>query len=63
MAGGNGSVRGKSKIETYLRYVETAEANGDWSSIPDARHKKACEKAMTWDPDVEEWVLHFHLHS
>ena len=60
MGGMSGSVRGKSKIETYLKYKEIAENH----ILPDPfprLNKKVCKAAMVWDPRTEEWVLHFHL--
>lgn len=56
-------VRGKSKIETYLRYKEVAENEMFTTRIPNPVNKKLCKKSMVWDPNTEEWVLHFHLHT
>lgn len=63
MGGVNGEVRGKSKIKAYLKYAEIAENEIFTRRIPDPRNKKGCKKAMEWDPETEEWVLRYHLHT
>ena len=63
MGGTNGEVRGASKIEAYLKYAEIAENDMFPTRLPDPKNKKGCKRAMVWDPDTEEWVLHFHLHT
>ena len=69
MGGEYGEVRGKTKIECYLAYIEHCEGwagnddFNDFSQSPDVRHKKVCYKEMEWDPEEKEWVLHFHLHT
>ena len=63
MGGMSGEVRGKSKIDAYLHYLRETEGYEDWTSLPNPRHKKACKREMVWDPEAEEWVLHYHLHS
>ena len=65
MGGMTDQVRGQSKIETYLRYVEEVEGYGDLfqEHDPNPRNKKLCKKLMVQDPYTGEWVLHFHLHT
>jgi hypothetical protein len=65
MGGTRGEVRGKSKIETYLNYVEETEPLEDLFTdmYPDPRYKKLCKSYMVWDPDAGEWVLSYHLHT
>ena len=52
MGGYGGEVRGKAKIETYLRYVEKCE---EW----DLSHSP--EPTMVWDDKRKEWVLEFRF--
>ena len=63
MGGMNGEIRGRSKIDVYLEYKDLAE-NGpmEWH-IPDPKYKKYCKEVMEWDPETEEWVLAYHLHT
>lgn len=65
MGGMTGEVRGQSKIDAYLRYVEELEsANGVFQTHePDPKFKKYCKSLMVQDPDSGEWVLRFHLHT
>jgi len=63
MGGTSGTVRGKSKIETYVKYAEIAESDMWGERVPDPHDKKGCKKEMTWDPQTGEWVLHYHLHT
>jgi len=60
--GTGGKVRGGTKIETYLRYVEKCES---WpgSHDPDPEYKKHCYKSMEWDDETEEWVLSYFWHK
>ena len=58
-------VRGRSKIEAYLKYVEIVE---DFSGTfeghhPNPKNKKRCKELMIQDPTTGEWVLRFHLHT
>jgi len=61
MGGLTDEVRGRSKIETYLKYVERAEGFED--NNPDPKYKKVCKRQMIQDPDNGDWVLRFHLHT
>ena len=65
MGGYTGEVRGLSKIDTYLRYVEEVEGFGATfqSHNPDPKYKKECRRRMIQDPHTGEWVLPFHLHT
>ena len=65
MGGMNGDVRRRSKAETYVAYAEMVEGFGEMfqTHIPDPAHKKECKRRMVQDPDTEEWVLHYHLHT
>ena len=65
MGGMTGEVRGQSKIEAYLEYVQQVEGFGDTflSHDPDPRNKKLCKKLMVQDSEHGEWILHFHLHT
>lgn len=60
-----GEVRGKTKIEAYLKYLDLLEGAGDVfeSYSPNPHNKKGCKEAMVRDPETREWVLHFHLHT
>lgn len=62
MGGTWGEVRGQTKIETYLRYVDRCEG---WpgSHYPTPTGKKWCYKQMQWDDKGEEWVLSFRFHK
>jgi hypothetical protein len=62
MGGSVGEVRGSTKIETYLAYVEEAEDDqGHWD--PPVRLKKVCKRLMEKDPETEEWVLRYRWHT
>lgn len=63
MGGMWGEVRGRTKIETYLKYVEDCEGKEEWSKDPDPAGKKYCYRQMERDEDTGEWVLEFHLHT
>lgn len=65
MGGTRGQVRGKSKIETYLAYVDLVEANAETflDRNPDPAFKKFCKHEMVQDVETGEWVLHYHLHT
>ncbi len=60
MGGYNGEVTGRTKIETYLRYVEEC-GTWDLDHDPEPRHKKYCKKLMKWDDQRREWVLEFRF--
>ena len=62
MGGMSGEARGKSKIETYLEYKRIAESDM-WADRDPPLNKKICYKKMVQDPEAEEWVLHFHVHT
>lgn len=62
MGGFISEVRGCSKAEVYQKYVEDSDTE-TFSYDPDPRYKKYCKKQMIWDPEAEEWVLHFHGHT
>jgi hypothetical protein len=62
MGGASGEVSGKTKIETYQRYIEQAEKmEGSWDPPP--RLKKICKSLMEKDADTGEWILRYHWHS
>lgn len=62
MGGSSGEIRGKTKIETYLRYAEQAEKQeGSWH--PPVQNKKECKRLMEKDPGTGEWILRFHWHT
>jgi hypothetical protein len=63
MGGTHGEVRGKSKIKVYLKYQELVENTFFENKIPDPRYKKYCKQTMEWDPETEEWVLFYRLHT
>jgi hypothetical protein len=66
MGGESGEVRGKTKIETYVKYVEYCESwagGAGCTQCPESSYKKVCYKEMQWDPAREEWVLQYHLHT
>lgn len=60
--GTGGEVRGKTKIQTYIKYKERCES---WpgSHAPDPDGKKYCYKCMEWDDRREEWVLPYFWHK
>lgn len=65
MGGLSGQIRGKSKIETYLKYKEQVE---QWEGLfedqqPDPKFKKHCKSLMFQDSSTGEWVLNYHLHT
>lgn len=62
MGGTSGEIRGKSKIDVYLKYQEETE-EWDGSCNPDPNYKKFCKEQMVLDPETEEWVLYYHLHT
>ena len=65
MGGENGFVRGRSKAETYQKYLDMVEGFGTTftTHLPDPAHKKRCKELMVQDPETGEWVLHYHLHT
>ena len=63
MGGTYGEIRGQSKIEVYLEYLEMTEDSIFEMKIPDPEYKKHCKRTMVQDPEAEEWVLHYHLHT
>jgi len=65
MGGLTDAVRGRSKIETYLKYVERLEGFGETfqERDPDPRYKKVCKREMVQDPITGDWVLRYHLHT
>lgn len=65
MGGLTDEVRGRTKIQTYQRYVDVVDGFGDTFQEynPDPKYKKMCKREMMQDPDTGEWVLHFHLHT
>jgi hypothetical protein len=65
MGGTRDQVRGKSKIETYLAYVDLVGAHGDTfqDRNPIPSHKKQCKREMVQDLETGEWVLHYRLHT
>jgi hypothetical protein len=60
MGGYGGEVRGSTKIETYLRYVEKCE-EWDLDHSPEPKNKKFCKRWMTWDEARKEWILEFRF--
>ena len=65
MGGLNGQIRGKSKIEVYLKYKKQVE---EWEELfedqhPDPIFKKFCKSLMFQDQSTGEWVLNYHLHT
>lgn len=65
MGGRVDEVRGSSKIEAYLAYVDEVESMGDMlpERDPDPRYKKECKSRMVQDPKTGEWILHYRLHT
>ncbi|MBD3253677.1 MAG: hypothetical protein GF383_01215 [Candidatus Lokiarchaeota archaeon] len=63
MGGVTDEIRGKSKIEVYLKYRSITMDDIFNTRIPDPEKKKECKRQMVWDPNTEEWVLHFYLHT
>jgi hypothetical protein len=65
MGGTSGEIRGKSKIETYLKYTEMVDNHKDilGDAHPDPKYKKICKKLMLQDQHTGEWVLQYHLHT
>jgi len=65
MGGLSGQIRGKSKIEVYLKYKEEVERlRGLFEDHrPDPSFKKFCKSLMFQDPSTGEWVLDYHLHT
>lgn len=62
MGGYNGEVRGSTKIETYLNYVQQCES---WTldHSPEPKNKKYCKKQMQWDSTKKQWVLKFRFSN
>jgi len=63
MGGARGEIRDKSKIDTYLQYLELVEGWEDYDWNPDPKYKKACKSQMVQDPATGEWVLYYHMHT
>ncbi len=64
MSGTYGEVRGKSKGETYQRYLELVNSVQEiFQEFPDSQYKKRCKELMMQDPQSGEWVLSYHLHT
>ncbi len=65
MGGTSGEVRGRSKIDAYLKYAGEVEGFGDTfqDHDPDPRDKKLCKRLMVQDPETGEWVLSYRLHT
>jgi hypothetical protein len=61
----HGEIRGESKIETYLKYVDEIKKWGGTFNehFPDAKYKKVCKNLMEQDPKSEEWVLRYRFHT
>jgi len=55
--GASGELRGKTRIEVYLRY-QGLRQDDSWDWHPD--NKKDTKKAMFRDPQTGEWVLRFY---
>ena len=65
MGGHSGEIRGKSKIEVYLKYEEQIAG---WGGLfedrdPDPKNKKYCKKLMVWDPDTGECEENRDVHE
>ena len=63
MGGVTLEVRGRSKPETYARFVQQAERNPHPDIYPDPKHKKMCKRMMVQDPQTGEWVLVFRFQK
>lgn len=61
----SGKIKGKSKIDVYIEYQGKIEQwGGTFQTInPYPKYKKFCKEQMVWDPETEEWVLYYHLHT
>ncbi|HTX22443.1 MAG TPA: hypothetical protein VMD27_11400 [Candidatus Aquilonibacter sp.] len=61
----HGEIRGESKIDVYLKYVDEIKK---WDGVfdehfPDAKYKKVCKNLMEQDPNSGEWVLRYRFHT
>src|SRR5580698_971839 len=65
MGGTHGEIRGKSKADVCAKYSALVKqaSNVFGDHYPDAKHKKVCHKLMEQDPNTEDWVLRYHLHT
>ncbi len=65
MGGLRGQIRGKSKLEAYLKYKEKIEQlEGLFEDqYPDPKFKKYCKNLMFQDSTTGEWVLNYRLHT
>ncbi|TIW25871.1 MAG: hypothetical protein E5V81_06845 [Mesorhizobium sp.] len=65
MGGTSGEVRGKSKVETYLKYFDLCAGIGSMMEgrNPDPAFKKYTKRQMVQDSETGEWVLYYHLHT
>jgi hypothetical protein len=65
MGGATGQITGKSKIATYLAYVDLLEGYGETfqDCFPDPSQKKHCKREMVQDAKSGDWVLYFRLHT
>jgi hypothetical protein len=55
-------VRGDTKVETYLKYVDKCEGT-PFSPHPHPRYKKSCYREMERDPETREWVLRYRFEK
>jgi hypothetical protein len=62
MGGYNGEVRGGTKIETYLKYIQRCES-WELDHNPEPKNKKYCKRQMEWDPERKHWVLKFRFSN
>ena len=63
MGGTYGDIRGQSKIEVYLEYLKMTEDILFETKIPNPEYKNHCKRVMVGDPETEEWVLDYYLHT
>jgi len=64
MGGMSGQIRGKSKIEVYLKYVEEAErCAGVFEDVYPPKNKRACKSLMVQDQETGEWILRYRWHT
>jgi hypothetical protein len=65
MGGTSGEIRGRSKVETYLKYADFCEGIGSMMEDrnPDPAFKKYTKRQMVQAPETGEWVLYYHLHA
>jgi hypothetical protein len=65
MGGITDVVRGKTKVETWLKFkkarrkiLQRWEMSEHWPG-----NKARAYEIMRWDEEAEEWVLPFHFHT